>query len=65
MNRNVVVTIGSMIFGSLTSGSIKISTTIARKRKNAMTLARRRRRKRNTIVSLVKNTDTLAVIAKD
>lgn len=50
-------------FGSLTSGSIKISTTIARKRKNAMTLARRR--KRNTIVSLVKNTDILAVIAKD
>ncbi|KIU11966.1 hypothetical protein P5408_006250 [Bacillus subtilis] len=63
MNRNVVVTIGSMIFGSLTSGSIKTSTTIARKRKNAMTLARRR--KRNTIVSLVKNTDILAVIAKD
>ncbi|NCT26275.1 hypothetical protein GWR57_19790 [Bacillus subtilis subsp. subtilis] len=63
MNRNVVVTIGSMIFGSLTSGSIKISMTIARKRKNAMTLARRR--KRNTIVSLVKNTDILAVIAKD
>ncbi|MED0585691.1 hypothetical protein [Bacillus subtilis] len=63
MNRNVVVTIGSMIFGSLTNGSIKISTTIARKRKNAMTLARRR--KRNTIVSLVKNTDILAVIAKD
>ncbi|AUZ37949.1 MULTISPECIES: hypothetical protein [Bacillus] len=63
MNRNVVVTIGSMIFGSLTSGSIKISMAIARKRKNAMTLARRR--KRNTIVSLVKNTDILAVIAKD
>ncbi|MEG7381198.1 hypothetical protein V5785_18075 [Bacillus subtilis] len=61
MNGNIIVVIGSMTFGSLTSGSIKIS--IARKRKNAMTLARRR--KRNTIVSLVKNTDALAVIAKD
>ncbi|TYS07568.1 hypothetical protein FZC70_18280 [Bacillus subtilis] len=61
MNGNITVTIGSMSFGSLTSGSIKIS--IAKKRKNAMTLARRR--KRNTIVSLVKNTDALAVIAKD
>ncbi|AUZ25814.1 hypothetical protein BHT94_00785 [Bacillus licheniformis] len=64
MNGNIIVTIGLMIFGSLTSGSIKISTTIARKRKNAMTLARKRR-KRNTIVSLVKNTDTLAVIGND
>jgi hypothetical protein len=63
MNRNVIVAIGSMIFGSLTSGSIKISTTIARKRKNAMTLARKRRKRKE--IALAKNAATLAVIAKD
>ncbi|MHA6168084.1 hypothetical protein [Bacillus mojavensis] len=63
MNGNIIVIFGLMIFGSLTSGSIKISTTIARKRKNAMTLARKRRKRKE--IALAKNAATLAVIAKD
>ncbi|KUP31293.1 hypothetical protein BJH90_17190 [Bacillus halotolerans] len=63
MNGNIIVIFGLMIFGSLTSGSIRISTTIARKRKNAMTLARKRRKRKD--IALAKNAATLAVIAKD
>ncbi|MGX4765270.1 hypothetical protein ACWH4V_05685 [Bacillus mojavensis] len=63
MNGNIIVIFGLMIFGSLTSGSIKISTTIARKRKNAMTLARKKRKRKE--IALAKNAATLAVIAKD
>ncbi|MBL6007561.1 hypothetical protein [Bacillus halotolerans] len=63
MNGNIIVIFGLMIFGSLTSGSIRISTTIARKKKNAMTLARKRRKRKD--IALAKSAATLAVIAKD
>ncbi|WP_442895286.1 hypothetical protein [Bacillus sp. 205(2023)] len=63
MNGNIIVIFGLMIFGSLTSGSIRISTTIARKKKNAMTLARKRRKRKD--IALAKSAATLAVIAKE
>ncbi|WP_181185653.1 hypothetical protein [Bacillus halotolerans] len=63
MNGNIIVIFGLMIFGSLTSGSIRISTTIARKKKNAMTLTRKRRKRKD--IALAKSAATLAVIAKE